>query len=60
MTIRPVAGSAHFGTLPIVTIVVAAISRKGAKNQLRRERGVPALLLYLRIGWRRKEPALAQ
>ena len=46
------------GTLPIV--VVAAISRKGAKNQLRRERGLPAPPLYLRIGWRRKEPALAQ
>jgi hypothetical protein len=39
-----------FGSLPIITIVVPAISRKGAKNQLRRERGVPALLLYLRNG----------
>ena len=39
-----------FGSLPIVTIVVPAISRKGAKNQLRRERGVPALPLYLRNG----------
>jgi len=47
-------------SLPIVTIVVPAISRKGAKNQLRRERGVPALPLYLRNGWRREEPALAQ
>ena len=43
-----------------MTIVVPAISRKGAKNQLRRETGVPALPLYLRNGWRREEPALAQ
>jgi hypothetical protein len=48
------------GSFLIVTIVVAAISRKGAKNQLRRETGVPAPPLYLHIGWRRKEPALAQ
>jgi hypothetical protein len=43
-----------------VTIVVPAISLKGAKNQLRRETGVPALPLYLRNGWQREEPALAQ
>jgi hypothetical protein len=49
-----------FGSLPIVTIIVPAISQKGAKNQLRRERGVPALPLYLRKGRRREEPALAQ
>ena len=48
------------GSLPIVTIVLPAISRKGARNQLRRERGVPAPPLYLRNGWRREEPALAQ
>ena len=48
------------GSLLIVTIVVTAIWLKGAKNQLRRETGVPAPPLYLRIGWRRKEPALAQ
>jgi hypothetical protein len=55
---RPQAPAAR--SRDLATIVVAAISRKGAKNQLRRERGVPALRLYLRIGWRKKEPALAQ
>ena len=63
MTIRPAALKRRqpaVGSLLIVTIVVPAISLKGAKNQLRRETGVPALPLYLRIGWRRKEPALAQ
>ena len=49
-----------FGSLTIITIVVPAISRKWAKNQLRRETGVPAVPLYLRNGRRREEPALAQ
>jgi hypothetical protein len=48
------------GSLLIVTIVVLVVSLKGAKNQLRRETGVPALPLDLRNRWRREEPALAQ
>jgi hypothetical protein len=64
MTIRPAALKRlrpAFGTLLIVAIVVPAISLKAAKNQLRRETGVPALLPYLRKGWRREEePALTQ
>jgi hypothetical protein len=65
MTIRPAALKRlqlAVGSLLIVTIVVLAISRKGAKNQnqLRREKGVPALPLFLRNVWRREEPALAQ
>ena len=65
MTIRPAALKRlqlAVGSLLIVTIVVPAISRKGAKNQnqLRREKGVPALPLFLRNGRRREEPALAQ
>jgi hypothetical protein len=63
MTIRPAALKRlqpAVGSLLIVTIVAPAISLKGAKNQLRRETGVPALPLYLRNGWRREEPALAQ
>ena len=57
---RPQRRQPAVGSLPIVTIVLPAISRKGARNQLRRERGVPAPPLYLRNGWRREEPALAQ
>src|ERR1700733_1529147 len=48
MTIRPPALKRRqpaVGSLLIVTIVVPAISLKGAKNQLRRETGVPALPL---------------
>jgi hypothetical protein len=64
MTIRPAAlrrRQLAVGSLLSVTIVVPAISLKAAKNQLRREIGVPALLPYLRKGWRREEePALAQ
>jgi hypothetical protein len=63
MTIHPTAfkrRQSAVGSLSIVTIVVPAISREGAKNQLRRERGVPTLPPYLRNGWRREEPALAQ
>ena len=44
MTIRPAALNRRqpaVGSLLIVTIVVPAISLKGAKNQLRRETGVP-------------------
>src|ERR1700733_5571283 len=46
MTIRPAALrrlQPAVGSLLIVTIVVPSISLRGAKNQLRRERGVPAL-----------------
>jgi MarR family transcriptional regulator for hemolysin len=63
MTIGPAALERRqpaVGSLLIVTIVVTAIWLKGAKNQLRRETGVPGPPLYLRIEWRRKEPALAQ
>src|SRR5882757_5048557 len=63
MTIRPAAPRRRqpaVGSLPIVTFVVPAISRKGAKNQLRRERGVPALPPCLRNGRRTEEPAWAQ
>ena len=50
MTIRPAALKRRqpaVGSLLIVTIVVPAISLKGAKNQLRRETGVPALPRFL-------------
>ena len=52
MTMRPAAfrrRQSAVGSSPIVTIVVSAISlAMGAKNQLRRETGVPGLPLYLR------------
>ena len=49
MTIRPAALKRRqpaIGSLPIVTIVMPAIPPKAAKNQLRRETGVPALPLF--------------